>query len=54
MSVLLQGVADGVAAILRSQSAVLEQWIPSLTHRGCSTRAHLERLADLLHNVTHG
>jgi len=46
----LQGVAEAVAAILQSQSAVLGKWIPYLTHRGCSARAHLERLAYLLHN----
>jgi hypothetical protein len=46
----LQGVAESVAAILQSQSAVLGKWIPYLTHRGCSARAHLERLAYLLHN----
>lgn len=46
----LQGVAEAVAAILQSQSAVLGKGIPYLTHRGCSARAHLERLAYLLHN----
>ena len=46
----LQGVAEAVAAILQSQSAVLGKWIPYLTHRGCSARAHLERVAYLLHN----
>lgn len=46
----LQGVAEAVAAILQSQSAVLGKWLPYLTHRGCSARAHLERLAYLLHN----
>ncbi|MBE7380675.1 MAG: transposase [Leptolyngbya sp. SIO1E4] len=46
----LQGVAEAVAAILQSQSAVLGKWIPYLSHRGCSARAHLERLAYLLHN----
>lgn len=46
----LQGVAEAVAAILQSQSAVLGKWIPYLTHRGCSARAHLERLAYLLRN----
>ena len=46
----LQGVAEAVAAILPSQSAVLGKWIPYLTHRGCSARAHLERVAYLLHN----
>ena len=46
----LQGVAEAVAAILQSQSAVLGKWIPYLAHRGCSARGHLERLAYLLHN----
>ena len=46
----LQGVAEAVAAILQSESAVLGQWLPDLTHRNCSARAHLERLSYLLHN----
>lgn len=29
---------------------MLGKWIPYLTHRNCSARAHLERLAYLLHN----
>ncbi|NER78223.1 MAG: hypothetical protein F6K42_01335 [Leptolyngbya sp. SIO1D8] len=46
----LQGFAEAVAAILQSQSAALGKWIPYLTHRGCSARGNLERLAYFLHN----
>ncbi len=46
----LQGFAEAVAAMLQSQSAALGKWLPYLTHRGCSARGHLERLAYFLHN----
>lgn len=45
-----QGFAEAVAAILPSQSAAMGKWVPYLTHRGCSARAHLERLSYVLHN----
>ncbi|NEP20409.1 MAG: transposase [Leptolyngbya sp. SIO4C1] len=46
----LQGVCEAVAAILQSQSACMSRWIPYLSHRDCSARAHLERLSYLVYN----
>lgn len=46
----LQGFAEMLAAILQSGSACLGKWLPSLSHRDCQARAHLERLSYFLHN----
>lgn len=46
----LQGFSEAVAAILQSQSACLNHWLPFLSHRDCTARSHLERLRYLLHN----
>jgi len=46
----LQGFAEIVAAILPSESACLGVWIPSLGHRHCQARAHMERLSYFVHN----
>ncbi|ASC71407.1 hypothetical protein XM38_023590 [Halomicronema hongdechloris C2206] len=39
-----------LAAILQSGQACLGKWIPYLDHRGCSARAHLERVSYFLRN----
>lgn len=46
----LQGVCEAIASILQSQSACMSRWLPYLSHRDCSARAHLERLSYLLYN----
>jgi hypothetical protein len=46
----LQGVGEAVAAILQSESASLNQWLPYLSHRHCNARCHLARLSYLLSN----
>ena len=46
----LQGVCESIAAILQSQSACMSRWLPYLSHRDCSARAHLERLHYLIYN----
>jgi hypothetical protein len=46
----LQGVSEAVGAILQSQSACPAHWLPYLSHRDCSARAHLERIHYLLEN----
>lgn len=47
----LQGFAEVIAAILQSRSACLGEWIPYLSHRHCSARAHMERLSYFVHNA---
>lgn len=47
----LQGFAEIIAAILQSKSACLGEWIPYLSHRCCSARAHMERLSYFVHNA---
>lgn len=47
----LQGFAEVIAAILQSKSACLGEWIPYLSHRHCSARAHMERLSYFVHNA---
>jgi hypothetical protein len=46
----LQGVSEAVGAILQSQEACPALWLPYLSHRDCSARAHLERIQYLLEN----
>jgi hypothetical protein len=46
----LQGVCEAVGAILQSQEACPALWLPYLSHRDCSARAHLERIHYLLEN----
>ena len=46
----LEGVSEAVAAILQSQSACLNHWLPYLSHRGCTARSHHARLNYLLTN----
>jgi hypothetical protein len=46
----LQGFAEMLAAILQSGQACLGKWIPYLSHRGCSARAHLDRVSYFLRN----
>ena len=46
----LKGCAEIVAAILQSQQACLSRWLPYLSHRGCSARAHLQRLSYFVHH----
>lgn len=46
----LQGVSEAVGAILQSQEACPALWLPYLSHRDCSARAHLERIHYLLEN----
>jgi hypothetical protein len=46
----LQGVSESVGAILQSQEACPALWLPYLSHRDCSARAHLERIHYLLEN----
>jgi hypothetical protein len=46
----LQGVGEAVAAILQSESASLNQWLPYLSHRNCNARSHLARLSYLVNN----
>lgn len=46
----LQGVSEAVAAILQSESASLNRWLPYLSHRNCNARSHLARLSYLVNN----
>lgn len=46
----LEGVSEAVAAILQSESACLNHWLPYLSHRGCTARSHHARLQYLLTN----
>lgn len=46
----LEGVSEAVAAILQSESACLNHWLPYLSHRGCTARSHHARLNYLLIN----
>jgi hypothetical protein len=46
----LEGVSEAVAAILQSESACLNHWLPYLSHRGCTARSHHARLNYLLTN----
>lgn len=46
----LKGCAEIVAAILQSEHACLSRWLPYLSHRGCSARAHMQRLSYFVHH----
>lgn len=46
----LQNFAEIIAAILLSQRACLNHWLPYLSHRSCQARSHLERLSYFVHN----
>lgn len=46
----LEGASEAVAAILQSESACLNHWLPYLSHRKCTARSHHARLNYLLTN----
>jgi hypothetical protein len=46
----LQRVSEVVGTILQSQEVCPTLWLPHLSHRDCSARAHLERIHYLLEN----
>ena len=46
----LKGCAEIVAAILQSEHACLSRWLPYLSHRACSARAHMQRLSYFVHH----
>ena len=46
----LKGCAEIVAAILQSEHACLSRWLPYLSHRGCTARAHMQRLSYFVHH----
>jgi hypothetical protein len=46
----LTNCAEIVAAILESESAVIADWLPYLSHRDCQARSQMSRLSYFMHN----